>query len=98
MECTVYEASTTELVSELVLISLYSVLKETVGIGTVTQREIALVLDDLILTNHERARGLTTFYFGNGIPGNAENRACIGMSRILNFSNMQKVAKRPIMN
>ena len=49
----------------------YSVLKETVGTETVTQKEIALVLDDLILTNQERASGLTTFYFGNGIPGNA---------------------------
>lgn len=72
MEFTVYEASKIELVrSELVLISLYTVLKETVGIEAVTRKEIALFIDNLILTNQKRGSGLTTSYFGNGIPGNA---------------------------
>ena len=36
---------------------LYLVLKETVGIETVTQKETTLVFDDLILINQERASG-----------------------------------------
>ena len=37
--------------------SLYSVVKKTIGTETKTQKELAPVLDELILMNHERGDG-----------------------------------------
>ena len=43
--------------SSLFTKSLYSVWRENIGIETVTQKEIASVRDELLLTNQERAGG-----------------------------------------
>ena len=44
-------------ISSLFMKSLCSVWRENIGIETVTQKEIASVRDELLLTNQERAGG-----------------------------------------